>query len=323
MPDSPFTAEGFVPHPLLRSRHLMTVLPRLWPRPGLLAGIPIIGRRFSVSPDTQILGMCSWQPNPDSHRTLIVVHGLEGGHDSPYMEALAAKGWRAGLNVIRLNQRTCGGTEDLTPTLYHSGLSGDLRAVIIELAEKDGLSAMWVSGFSMGGQLALKMAGEVEASIPALRGVLAVCPNLDPPSVIVALERSVNRFYQAHFLKKLRERMQRKARLYPGRRSRILKAFARSTISTPLRNLGFRAPKTTTRASAPPMFSIGFRCPRLFSPRKTIRLFPFTASRPRQSATIQPSGWWRRDTAATAGSFNGRMGRKIATGRRIGSSTRY
>jgi hypothetical protein len=163
------------------------------------------------------MGACSWQPEPKRHRTLVVVHGLEGCHESHYMQAMAAKGWRAGLNVIRLNQRTCGGTEHLAPTLYHSGLSGDLRMVVTALAEEDGLAEIWVAGFSMGGQLSLKMAGEAGTALPALRGAFAVCPNLDPPSVIVALERPANRFYQAHFLKKLQERVRRKAVLFPDR----------------------------------------------------------------------------------------------------------
>lgn len=195
----------------------MTLFPRIWPRPGLLAGVPVVERLFSVAPDTRLMAACSWQSEPTRHRTLIVVHGLEGCHDSHYMQAIAGKGWRAGLNVVRLNQRTCGSTEHLTPTLYHSGLSGDLRSVVTELADHDGLPDIWVAGFSMGGQLALKMAGEVGASIPALRGVFAVCPNLDAPSVIVALERPANRLYQNHFLKKLKDRVRRKADLFPGR----------------------------------------------------------------------------------------------------------
>lgn len=216
MPIESFTADGFRPHPLLRSAHAMTIFPRIWPRPDALQGIPIAERLFSVAPETHVMGVCSWQPTPTRHRTLIVVHGLEGCHDSHYMRAIAAKGWHEGLNVIRLNQRTCGGTEHLAPTLYHSGLSGDLRAVITELADRDGLSDIWIAGFSMGGQLALKLAGEAGVSIPALRGIFAVCPNLDPPSVIVALERPANRFYQSHFLSKLKERVRRKAALFPG-----------------------------------------------------------------------------------------------------------
>lgn len=210
-------AADFQPHPLLRHRHAMTVFPRLWPRRGLLDGIPTEGRLFAVAPDTQVLAYCHWQPEPRLRRTLVLLHGLEGCSQSHYMLGIATKAWRHGLNVVRLNQRTCGGTEHLAPGLYHSGLSGDVRAVILELATRDGLPAIWAAGYSMGGNLILKMAGEVGALLPALKGVLAVCPNIDPAACVAALEQPGNRFYQRYFLNKLKARLRRKAALFPGK----------------------------------------------------------------------------------------------------------
>ncbi len=119
---------AFEPHPLLRHPHFMTIIPRFWPRRSLLKGIPTDPRLFTVVPDTQLLGHCHWQPDCQSHRTVILIHGLEGSSESHYMQGTARKAWQAGCNVVRLNQRNCGGTEPLTPTLYHSGLSGDLAA---------------------------------------------------------------------------------------------------------------------------------------------------------------------------------------------------
>ena len=65
-----------------------------------------------------------------------------------------ARGW----NAVLLNQRNCGGTEHLTPGLYHSGLTDDPRAVIRELADVDGLTRFGVAGYSLGGNLAIKLA---------------------------------------------------------------------------------------------------------------------------------------------------------------------
>ena len=195
----------------------MTIVARFWPRRSLLKGIPTDPRLFTVVPDTQLLGHCHWQPDCQSHRTVILIHGLEGSSESHYMQGTARKAWRAGCNVVRLNQRNCGGTEPLTPTLYHSGLSGDLAAVVTELQTKDGLRSIWVVGYSMGGNLALKMAGEARASLPALGGVIAVCPNIDPGACVAALEQPSNWLYQRHFLKKLKARLRRKAQLFPGR----------------------------------------------------------------------------------------------------------
>ena len=146
----------FLPHPLLRGPHRMTLIPRWWSRPGLLHNIPTESRTFEVAPHSKILSKCNWQPIPKNHHTLILIHGLEGCTESHYMRGIAHKAWHAGLNVVRVNQRNCGGTEHLTSTLYNNGLSGDLLAVATELASGDALSAIWVAGYSMGGNLALK-----------------------------------------------------------------------------------------------------------------------------------------------------------------------
>ena len=92
--------------------------------------------------------------------TLIVLHGLEGSSDAHYMRGIAAKAWARGLNVVRLNQRNCGGTEHLSQGLYHSGLTADPLFVLRELIERDGLSRIAIAGYSLGGNLALKLAGE-------------------------------------------------------------------------------------------------------------------------------------------------------------------
>lgn len=207
----------FVPHPLLRHPHLMTVFPRFWPRRGFPQRFPTATRLFPVAPDSQLLGYCHWQRVPTRQPTVILVHGLEGCSESHYMLGISVKAWRAGYNVIRLNQRNCGGTEGLTPTFYHSGLSGDLKAVVEHLAADDGLDAIWLAGYSMGGNLALKLAGETKSSLPALRGVVAVCPNIDPAACIAALEQPANWLYQRYFLKRLQARVRRKAALFPGK----------------------------------------------------------------------------------------------------------
>lgn len=195
----------------------MTLFPRYWPRPGLLRNLPIEPRFFSVTPDTRLLAYCHWQPDPKGHPTLLLVHGLEGCSESHYMLGITRKAWAAGCNVVRLNQRTCGGTEPCTPTLYNNGLSSDLLAVARELADRDGVQALWLAGYSMGGNLVLRAAGEANDRLPILKGVIAVCPNLDPAACIAALEQPSNWIYHCYFLSRLKARLRRKARLFPGR----------------------------------------------------------------------------------------------------------
>ena len=206
----------FTPHPWLTNPHVQTLVAKYQRRTHLLADVPGEDRLFQVDPHSQIKGVCSWQPDRLTPG-LILVHGLEGCHDSHYMRGIAHKAWHAGLNVIRLNQRNCAGTEHLSPTLYNAGLSRDVRAVVDELVGKDGIPAVWIAGYSMGGNLVLKTAGEAGDTCPGLRGVAAVCPNVHPAACVAALEQRRNWIYHQYFVRKLKARLERKARFFPGK----------------------------------------------------------------------------------------------------------
>src|ERR1700741_1392109 len=167
----------FRPHPLLKNGHTMTIAAVFLRRRFALAAAE--ERCFQVDSDSKILGHCHWQEGKDRDApVLVLVHGLEGSSASNYMLGIAEKAWQRGFHVIRLNQRNCGGTELLTPTLYNSGMSADYCAVLEELAG-DGFAKVLFAGYSMGGNLVTKMAGELgENAPPALCGVAAVCPAL-------------------------------------------------------------------------------------------------------------------------------------------------
>lgn len=210
-------AIDFDPPVLLRNPHSMTLAAALWRRkfPRLPVSQP---RFFDTEPGTRVRAECHWQTNPASHPTLILLHGLEGSSESGYMLGSAEKAWIAGFNVLRLNQRNCGGTEQLTPTLYHSGLSVDIRSVISELLSRDSLPEIFAAGFSMGGNLVLKMAGEWGTAAPSgFRALVAVAPALDLAACADALAKPANFIYEWHFVTNLRRRMRYKAGLFPDR----------------------------------------------------------------------------------------------------------
>ena len=172
---------------------------------------------IEVAPGVQLLCCCHWQPDRTKPLTIIIVHGLEGSSDSQYVRGVTEKALRAGMNVVRYNQRNCGGTDALAPVLYHSGLSSDVSVVARELIERDRISHLALAGFSMGGNLVLKLAGEWGRQAPAeFRAVAACCPALDLAASADALHEPANRIYEIYFLWALRRRMIRKARLFPS-----------------------------------------------------------------------------------------------------------
>jgi len=179
---------------------------------------PSAPRLFETEPGTRVRADCHWQFEPRRHPALVLLHGLEGSSDSGYMLGTAEKAFRAGFSVLRLNQRNCGGTESLTPTLYNSGLSVDVRAVALELLEKDRLAEIFVAGFSMGGNLVLKMVAELGSSAPAeLRAAIGVCPSCDLAACADAIGEPRNVLYERHFVRRLKERMRLKSAMFPGR----------------------------------------------------------------------------------------------------------
>ena len=193
----------------------MTIAAHLWRR-----RFPLLPkgelRLFETEPGTRVRATCNWQRERLSRPTLVLLHGLEGSSDSGYMMGTAEIAWIAGFNVVRVNQRNCGGGEELTPTLYHSGLSHDIRAVMLELIDLDRLPVLFAAGFSMGGNLVLKMAGEFAADTPSeIKAFVAIAPALNLAACADALAESRNFIYQRHFVRRLKLRISKKAALFP------------------------------------------------------------------------------------------------------------
>ena len=198
----------------LRGGHVQTLASFFLPR---RITLPTAEKRLiEVERGVQVLCHCHWQPDRKNALTVIIVHGLEGSSESQYMLGIAAKGTAVGMNVVRMNQRNCGGTDALSPTLYHSGRSQDIAAVAQNLIHEDGISRFALAGFSMGGNLVLKLAGEWgREAPPQLRAVAAVCPSVNLAASADALHLTGNRLYEYYFMWQLRRRLRMKARLFP------------------------------------------------------------------------------------------------------------
>lgn len=209
--------DTFVPRPSLRGGHRMTLYG--WGNPRYFPQLPApTVRYFDVAEQTRVLAHCHWQARPWEQPALILLHGLNASSDAHYMKGIATKAFAHGFNVVRLNQRNCGNTERLSAGLFHSGLTHDAKFVIDELTAVDSIQAIAVAGYSLGGNLALKLAGEYgDAPPPVLRGVAAVSPILEISPCVRALERPGNILYQWNFVRDLKRRMRRKDQFWPGK----------------------------------------------------------------------------------------------------------
>jgi predicted alpha/beta-fold hydrolase len=237
--------EEFLPRRFLRNGHLQTLVGNFAPRryalpeaeanivevdSGQDAGAAIEGALSTSGPErwqealaavrargaSHVLCHCHWQPDASNCPTVILLHGLEGSSRSQHVLGNSAGAWAAGCNVIRMNMRNCGGTEELSPSLYHSGLSGDVAAVMRTLGKEKDLRAFALVGYSMGGNLVLKLAGELGKHAPSsLKAVVGVSPAMDLGASADALHNLSNRVYEWKFLIGLRRRFRRKTELFP------------------------------------------------------------------------------------------------------------
>jgi len=129
---------------------------------------------------------------------------------------MAAAALREGFAAHRFHMRTCGGTERLCPTLYHAGLTSDLLAVLRQF-QAEGRGPIFLVGFSLGGNIVLKLAGELgDAARPLLSGVCAVSTPIDLDASARRIGRPENRFYERRFVRRMRARLCATGRYSPA-----------------------------------------------------------------------------------------------------------
>ncbi len=199
--------------PLFRNPHLLTIAGNFWPRKIDEAKFPARRRAYRVDEKTTVISF-EHQPATPAISQLILLHGLEGSADAGYIASFAQEALMRGFNVCRLNMRTCGGTEELCETMYHSGLTDDILFVIHEL-RRQSLVPIFPIGFSLGGNVVLKLAGELGAT-ELLAGVVAISTPIDLAASVRAIDKPSNILYARRFLSRLQDRVRRKSKITPG-----------------------------------------------------------------------------------------------------------
>lgn len=200
--------------PYFRNPHLSTLAGNFWKRAIDEARFPTRAVLYETEPATQVL-IHENRPPGEALGEIFLHHGLEGSSRSGYMISLAQCLLEAGFAVHRINMRSCGGTEALTPTLYHSGLTQDVRA-ILDRFRREGRGPRFLIGFSLGGNVTLKFAGESgEAALDLVSGVCAVSTPIDLHACVRRLGAPENWVYERRFVRGLKDRYRRRHLSHP------------------------------------------------------------------------------------------------------------
>lgn len=196
--------------PLFRNPHLLTIAGNFWPRQIDEERFPAVRKQYRIDQQTSIL-VFEHQPLGAPHGQIVCIHGLEGSAHAGYIRSLAQAALLRGFGVHRMNLRTCGGTEELCQTMYHSGLTSDTRTILQEISRRR-LGPTFLAGFSLGGNVALKLAGELRET-DLLAGVCAVSTPIDLAACVRQIDKPSNFLYARRFLQRLCDRIRRKSQL--------------------------------------------------------------------------------------------------------------
>ncbi len=194
--------QGFRPLPLLTNPHVQTLVAAKLTVP---LEPPSVTRLVKL-PDGDTIALevstpRGWQPDD---QTVVLLHGLCGCHRSPYMQRLARKLLRCGIRAARMNLRGCGSGKGLARYPYHSGQSADVLAVLEHLHQAAPASPVTLVGFSLGGNIVLKLAGELSTVVAYnLQRVIAICAPVDLVAAIRLLSQPHNRLYNRYFTRLL------------------------------------------------------------------------------------------------------------------------
>ncbi len=163
---------------------------------------------YPTEPEVQVL-VETQRPEGTPAGEVVLVHGLEGSSASGYMKSTAQAVLEARFAAHRFNLRSCGGTEPVARTGYHSGLTCDLLAFLHRL-RADARGPVYLIGFSLGGNVALKLAGELgNEGRGWLGGVCAVSTPIDLAACVDRLDQRSNYIYQQRFVRGLKRRIRR------------------------------------------------------------------------------------------------------------------
>ena len=259
--------------PLFLNAHVQTIAANFWSRAA--TGADPERRVIETEPGVDVL---VWSDRPAGRVAgeIVLVHGMEGSGASPYMRGMAAAAVRAGFAVHRFHMRSCGDSGRRCPTLYHAGLTSDLRFVLQRFRE-EGRPPAFLVGFSLGGNVALKLAGELSDQAGELiSGACGVSTPLDLEAAARCLQKPVNRIYDRRFVERMRKRL-----CATGRYRKSDFAGVRSVVDVDERitapSFGFGTAANYYRTQSALGYVAGIRIPSLLVQAKDDPLVPFEA----------------------------------------------
>lgn len=193
----------FDPFPFIDNPHKQTIFSSLFN----VLFEPASDQKLVLLPDGDKISLEVTTPRQwkGTDLTAFLVHGLCGSHKSPNLVRMAKRLEPLGIRTVRYNMRGCGSGKGLAKHIYHSGRTEDVFECLKALKKEEPETPIVLIGFSLGGNIVLKLAGELSVlAHPFLLGVIAVSPPVELYSSIQMLGHPDNAMYERYFYRLLR-----------------------------------------------------------------------------------------------------------------------
>ncbi|MEM9721364.1 MAG: alpha/beta fold hydrolase [Bacteroidota bacterium] len=211
---------------IFKNKHIHTIIPSQLRR----IKKPPYQRERIATPDGDFLDL-DWLKSKGAKNLLIILHGLEGSSESSYVKGISTFFHGKGWDTLALNFRGCSGEPNRLLRSYHSGDTEDLHWVVMQILSTYSYQKIFLSGFSLGGNVLLKYLGESHAKVPKeVRAGIAVSTPVDIADSAHTLSKVSNWIYVKHFMLSLNPKLRQKQKQFPGQvhlpKKRMPRTFA-------------------------------------------------------------------------------------------------
>jgi predicted alpha/beta-fold hydrolase len=258
--------------PLFRNPHVATITANFWPREYDFSPYPMERRLIQTDADTQVL-VQTQHPVGEPVGEVVLLHGLEGGGDAGYCISTAYHALQRGFVAHRFHMRTCGGTESLCKTLYHAGLTSDLRVFLEQNATEGRQLPVFLIGYSLGGNVGLKLTGEL-GETDLIAGTCAISTPIDLGASAKRIGDPINYIYERRFVKRMKKRLLATGRFKPETLAPLRSIFdIDDKITAP--SFGFRDAEHYYATQSAKVFLRDIRVPTLLVQARDDSYIPF------------------------------------------------
>lgn len=200
-------SEKFSPSFTMRNRHIQTLYQTFFRKENM----PNFEIEKFILEDGDFLESY-WLRTKHSHpatSTVIIFHGLAGSYESPYIKGIMTALVNAGYNTVLMHFRGCSGKTNLLPRSYHSGETGDGLEFINSVKIRFPDSKLYAIGFSLGGNMLLKLLGEIQENSP-LSAAVSVSPPMQLDICANAIGKGVSKIYERRLVNDLNKALIKK-----------------------------------------------------------------------------------------------------------------